>query len=104
MNRPKSGGDDLATAIVRRTYPTPRASDGPPENCHGRTWSTTDKNLHTVVAKPEGGQLNPEWVEWLMNWPLGWSSLAPLSEAMYLGWLRASRAVLTGLGLLEMDR
>ena len=87
-NRPESGGDDLATAIARKTYPTPRASDGPPRSSHNRTWSTTDKNLHTVVAKPEGGQLNPEWVEWLMGWPIGWTALEPLAMDRYQRWLR----------------
>jgi hypothetical protein len=24
------------------------------------------------------GQLNPNWVEWLMGWPLGWTDLKPL--------------------------
>jgi len=74
---------------TRQTYPTPRASDGPPENCHGRTWSTTDKNLHTVVAKPEGGQLNPEWVEWLMGVPMGWTNLRTLATLKWRGWLNA---------------
>lgn len=27
-----------------------------------------------------GGALNPEWVECLMNWPRGWTSLAPLPQ------------------------
>jgi len=85
-NRPESGGDDLATAIARKTYPTPRASDGPPRSSHNRTWSTTDKNLHTVVAKPEGGQLNPEWVDWLMGWPIGWESLDPLLKERMNEW------------------
>jgi hypothetical protein len=22
-----------------------------------------------------GGQLNPSWVEWLMNYPIGWTEL-----------------------------
>jgi hypothetical protein len=24
--------------------------------------------------------LNPDWVEWLMNWPIGWSSTDPLNK------------------------
>ena len=27
-----------------------------------------------------GGHLNPDWVEWLMGWPVGWTSLDPLSD------------------------
>lgn len=29
--------------------PTPRASDGPDSSYHGRTWSKTDRSLHTLV-------------------------------------------------------
>lgn len=27
------------------------------------------------MAAGNGGQLNPDWVEWLMNFPIGWTSL-----------------------------
>jgi hypothetical protein len=26
------------------------------------------------------GQLNPDWVEWLMGWPVGWTSMSPMSQ------------------------
>ena len=32
-----------------RLLPTPRASDGPDASSHGRTWSKTDRSLHTLV-------------------------------------------------------
>lgn len=37
--------------------------------------------LITQVAKMEGatdGALNPEWVEWLQGFPIGWTDLKPL--------------------------
>lgn len=37
-----------------------------------------------------GGQLNPDWVEWLMDWPIGWTSMEPLNPDRFLAWLRAS--------------
>jgi len=27
------------------------------------------------------GYLNPDWVEWLMGWPIGWTSLHPMAQA-----------------------
>lgn len=30
-----------------------------------------------------GGTLNPEWVEWLMGWPIGWTALSPLETVKY---------------------
>jgi len=32
-------------------------------------------------GEPSGGQLNPDWVEWLMNWPIKWTSLEPMNAA-----------------------
>lgn len=26
-----------------------------------------------------GGQLNPDWVEWLMGWPIGWTRITPIT-------------------------
>ena len=66
---------DLQAAVLQ--WPTPRASDGAGASSHGRTWSTTDRNLHTVMRElgetENGGQLNPTWVEWLMGYPEGWT-------------------------------
>lgn len=49
-------------------YPTPRAQSatgsGPSREGH-------KADLQTVA----GGQLNPDWVEWLMGYPIGWTSL-----------------------------
>jgi hypothetical protein len=36
----------------------------------------------------EGGKLNPEWVEWLMGWPMGWTGLQPLETARFQEWQR----------------
>jgi hypothetical protein len=30
-----------------------------------------------------GGQLNPDWVEWLMGWPVAWTRL----ENTYTNWM-----------------
>jgi DNA (cytosine-5)-methyltransferase 1 len=32
------------------------------------------------------GPLNPEWVEWLMGWPLGWTDLKPLAMDKFREW------------------
>lgn len=123
-NRPESGGDDLATSVARggtptrQTWPTPTANDdnkspeahlrmkqrmGERDGTHANRTAITSLQVR-IKSDEGGGQLNPEWVCWLMNWPCGWTSLEPLSEERYLAWLQASRTVLTDLGLLEMDR
>ena len=30
-----------------------------------------------------GGKLNPEWVEWLMGWPIGWTALDSQATAWF---------------------
>jgi hypothetical protein len=45
----KQGGMSLGRAA--RMVPTPRASDGAGASSHGRTWSTTDFNLHNFVRQ-----------------------------------------------------
>ena len=31
----------------------------------------------TELLKGKGGKLNPDWVEWLMGWKIGWTKLQP---------------------------
>lgn len=62
----RHGNKRLSDAIL---YPTITASDatGGPGNS-GRDGGL---NLRTAI----GGNLNPEWVEWFMGFPVGWTEL-----------------------------
>jgi len=51
-----------------------------------------------------GGQLNPDWVEWLMNWPIGWTSMEPLNPDRFLAWLLASPSVPTASNASVTDK
>jgi hypothetical protein len=33
-----------------------------------------------------GGKLNPQWVEWLMGWPMGWTELPRLEMDRFQSW------------------
>jgi hypothetical protein len=46
----------------------------------------------TAIAADSGGQLNPDWVEWLMGWPVGWTSLDPLPRDRFDDWLDKTQA------------
>ena len=35
-----------------------------------------------------GGSLNPQWVGWLMGWPIGWTDLKPLEMDRFREWRR----------------
>lgn len=36
----------------------------------------------------QDGQLSPEWVEWFMGWPIGWTELKPLAMDKFREWQR----------------
>ena len=43
---------------------------------------TSGDGLATVV----GGSLNPNWTEWHMGWPVGWTDLKPLATDKFRRW------------------
>ena len=47
--------------------------------------STTDINKGNIGEKV-GGQLNPDWVEQLMNFPEGWTDLEVDEPSKWVGW------------------
>ncbi len=104
----KSSGDWLATAVKTWPTPTASTGGPEPEGKTGRKLATAVKQWPTPVATmskgsspaaltrksgadrsndrldhavmaQDGGQLNPDWVEALMGWPVGWTSLKPLA-------------------------
>ena len=69
------------------TPTTPRPHDN--ETTVGKYLeSQNQKDLAGQVAR-KGGQLNPEWVEWLMGVPIGAVNCEPLVMDRFLRWLRA---------------
>jgi hypothetical protein len=67
------------------TPTTPRPHDN--EQTAGKYMPTQNqKDLASEVAR-DGGQLNPDWVEWLMGWPIGWTDLKPLAMDKFRQWL-----------------
>lgn len=80
----EKAGDGLATA-VRRMYLTPTVNDaknpGPVEvaEYHSSTRRRTVQRLRTQALGPDGARLtlNPEFVEWLMGFPIGWTACEP---------------------------
>jgi hypothetical protein len=57
---------------VRGEFPTPTANRRDGLQSHG---------VNVVT-----GSLNPNWVEWLMAWPIGWTDLKPLGTDKFQQW------------------
>jgi hypothetical protein len=67
------------TLTAQANWPTPRTKG----MCGGsNSWAQLKEKTTIEEARlmgaGNGGKLNPEWVEWLMGWPLGWTDLKPL--------------------------
>jgi len=101
------GGKILAEEA--KNWPTPTKRDykdtgnlkNVEENCLlgraviKRKWATPRQFMHKDSTKDRGkgnlgeqiqGQLNPDWTEWLMGWPIGWTSLEPITELLWFDW------------------
>jgi hypothetical protein len=63
----------ITEEIVLSLWPTPVASGGLDGGSHSR--ATMKKLEGTEYEVPSTGQMNPEWVEWLMGFPIGWTDL-----------------------------
>ena len=75
-----------------KAWPTPNAHEprlGYQDRSKGK--KGTQKSLTTIVVDDNGGpvkgtRLNPDWVEWLMGWPIGWTSLDFINLDMKRWW------------------
>ena len=89
--------DDLKCAIEMGAtksaiYPTPRVNS----LCGGTgAWNALQSNPNLTVEEKRGltsthGQLNPDWEEWLMFWPVGWTDIeTPNVRLVWLDPLRS---------------
>jgi hypothetical protein len=79
----------------RQPWPTPTASDhkgGGTGAIRKDTGSPRKDRLDHILEPGESGKLNPDWVEFLMQWPTGWTSLDPLPEGTMEAWEASVKA------------
>lgn len=77
-----------ANSKRERAWPTPSASKGSSQAALTRKSGASRENdrLDHAVMASDSGQLSPEWVEWLMGWPIGLTALKPLETARFHEW------------------
>jgi hypothetical protein len=103
----RGGRGDLLQAVRGnqnshfRMWPTPRSERAGrtirlypghvSASAHRRQSNGGHGDLEEEMAREDpksvGGTLNPEWVEWLMGWPLGWSDTKQLPTGKFQQWL-----------------
>lgn len=84
----KAGGQSRAalSAIVNM-YPTPTVNDS--KNSTLPPSQINHDNLpgaHERAGEKSGARLNPDWVEWLMGWPIGWTNIDPMPIERFEQW------------------
>lgn len=81
----KSGAFQSLTRVIM--YPTPTVNDS--KNVTLPPSQIKHDNLPRHLLRdgaPSGSKLNPTWVEWLMGWVPGWTSLDPLPIDEFCRW------------------
>ena len=82
-----TSGDGLATYVAK--FATPQARDFRSGSKSRWDDPARSRNLNDQIAtSAESGRLNPDWVEWLMGWPIGHTALKPLETGRYREWLQ----------------
>ncbi len=97
-----TSGDGLATAVMRRMYPTATATAYKGWSPNHNRADTDDRLDYTVEREAfRPGQqtppmrLNPDWCEWLMGWPIGHTELKPLGTDRFREYERQHGECLT---------
>ena len=83
----------LAGRVMWPTPTTPRPHDS--ENTVGKYMPSQNQQDLTAAVAKEGGQLSADWVEALMGFPVGWTTVAAGSAA-FPGSQRSKRTGSTG--------
>lgn len=88
------------------SWPTPCASEAVDQGTNWASLKNCDKGGRIARAMATRGTeetqqtthaaLNPSWVEWLMNWAVGWTSLEPMSPEIFNDWKRRTEGCAEG--------
>ena len=87
---------NLETIVGQRFWPTPTAHMAKETNAP----SEALRNEPSMASRV-GGQLNPDWVEWLMNWPIKWSNLNEFNKQEFQRWQKASAKAIQDIGQMR---
>jgi hypothetical protein len=90
-NNAASGGRHGISLHHAVMWPTPAASDN--RDRGNRSTPAIKRRIEkgkqvmlSMAVSSESGRLSPDWVEWLMAWPIGWSDLQPLAMDKFHEW------------------
>ena len=93
------GQNALAAEIASQTYPTPQANEdaaGTPAGNMQKMLGNDPRVRGETQEEWSKGALNPTWVEWLMGWPISWTTLDMNVKPYYDAWHEAQQWTQTG--------
>lgn len=80
---------NLSNAVLYPTPGTTGLSNGS-GNCEKANRLFKDGAITEEERKAfragNGGKLNPDWVAWLMGWPIGWDDIRPMKKEAFDEW------------------
>lgn len=85
--RKKTGGSiGMSLGVAVKLWSTPIAREAQDTHLDLKKTRSNGKKRNDSLTRQvsldegliRGGRLNPEWVEWLMGWPIGWTDCEPL--------------------------
>ncbi len=89
--KPGTGGKVLAEEVKKWPTPTSCTRDGITSGGHSGLagGSGNRQKLYKMLGKEEGKKmgsqaLNPDWAEWLMGFPIGWSNIEPFTNICFI--------------------
>ena len=94
-NHPRRG--TTLGGAVRAMWLTPSANEDAAGTPNGRMQKMLGNDPRIRGTSKEewaAGSLNPDWVEWLMNWPITWSNLNAINPKEFQRWKEASAAAI----------
>jgi hypothetical protein len=83
------GGRMSSLPLAVMKFPTPTCGDARNRRASKRAkaiYGAGPTLLEVVWGDRDGGSLNPNWVEWLMGWPIGWTDLRRLATGKFQQW------------------
>lgn len=90
--KPRKSGSAIQIRLCdqvrhRKLWPTPKCQDSRTA-LRDRGKSNLGEVVHGGIETPptKTARLNPNWVEWLMGWPIGWTDLKPLEMDKFRLW------------------
>jgi DNA (cytosine-5)-methyltransferase 1 len=101
-NAPSEHKRNTPTLTAQVNWTTPRTKD-----MFGGSGAWAQLKAKTTIEEARsmgagnGGKLNPNWVEWLMNWPIKWSDLNGFNKKEFQRWQEASATAIQSAGALR---